>query len=154
MGVGQLDLDYPCAQCFELFDGGLDDPGDDAIEPRAEELLGQTDPEPGERGVETTMASYLVGLAVSQLFYGPISDRFGRKPPLYFGFALYALGAAGCALAASMPALNAARDTAVITVTPRNGPQDEHTRALVDRLRREVIPAALRDTGATAVEGA
>ena len=53
----------------------------------------------GVRGVETTMAAYLVGIAVSQLFYGPISDRFGRKPPLYFGFALYAMGAAGCALA-------------------------------------------------------
>ncbi len=63
----------------------------------------------GVRGVETTMASYLVGLAVSQLFYGPISDRFGRKPPLYFGFALYALGAAGCALATSMPALTLMR---------------------------------------------
>jgi DHA1 family bicyclomycin/chloramphenicol resistance-like MFS transporter len=63
----------------------------------------------GVRGVETTMASYLVGLAVSQLFYGPISDRFGRKPPLYFGFALYALGAAGCALATSMPALTLLR---------------------------------------------
>jgi MFS transporter, DHA1 family, multidrug resistance protein len=63
----------------------------------------------GVRGVETTMAAYLVGIAVSQLFYGPISDRFGRKPPLYFGFALYALGAAGCALAASMPALTLMR---------------------------------------------
>lgn len=63
----------------------------------------------GVRGVETTMAAYLVGLAVSQLFYGPISDRFGRKPPLYFGFALYALGAAGCALAPSMPALTLMR---------------------------------------------
>ena len=63
----------------------------------------------GVRGVETTMAAYLVGIAVSQLFYGPISDRFGRKPPLYFGFALYALGAAGCALAASMPALTMMR---------------------------------------------
>jgi DHA1 family bicyclomycin/chloramphenicol resistance-like MFS transporter len=63
----------------------------------------------GVRGVETTMASYLVGLAVSQLFYGPISDRFGRKPPLYFGFALYALGAAGCALATSMPGLTLMR---------------------------------------------
>src|SRR5688500_11153173 len=63
----------------------------------------------GVRGVETTMASYLVGLAVSQLFYGPISDRFGRKPPLYFGFALYALGAAGCAFATSMPALTLMR---------------------------------------------
>jgi MFS transporter, DHA1 family, multidrug resistance protein len=59
----------------------------------------------GVRGVETTMAAYLVGIAVSQLFYGPISDRFGRKPPLYFGFVLYALGAAGCALATSMPVL-------------------------------------------------
>ena len=63
----------------------------------------------GVRGVETTMAAYLVGIAVSQLFYGPISDRFGRKPPLYFGFALYALGAAGCALASSMPALTLMR---------------------------------------------
>ena len=63
----------------------------------------------GVRGVETTMAAYLVGLAVSQLFYGPISDRFGRKPPLYFGFLLYALGAAGCALATSMPGLTLMR---------------------------------------------
>ena len=63
----------------------------------------------GVRGVETTMAAYLVGIAVSQLFYGPISDRFGRRPPLYFGFALYALGAAGCALAGSMPALTLMR---------------------------------------------
>jgi DHA1 family bicyclomycin/chloramphenicol resistance-like MFS transporter len=63
----------------------------------------------GVRGVETTMAAYLVGLAISQLFYGPISDRFGRKPPLYFGFALYALGAAGCALATSLPSLTLMR---------------------------------------------
>ena len=63
----------------------------------------------GVRGVETTMAAYLVGIAVSQLFYGPISDRFGRRPPLYFGFALYAIGAAGCALASSMPALTLLR---------------------------------------------
>lgn len=56
----------------------------------------------GEHGVERTMASYLVGIAIGQLFYGPISDRFGRKPPLYFGFVLYALGALGCAFASSM----------------------------------------------------
>lgn len=63
----------------------------------------------GVRGVETTMAAYLVGLALSQLFYGPISDRFGRKPPLYFGFALYSLGAVGCALAGSMLTLTLMR---------------------------------------------
>jgi len=58
-----------------------------------------------EHGVERTMAGYLIGIALGQLFYGPISDRFGRKPPLYFGFALYAIGALGCALATSMTML-------------------------------------------------
>jgi DHA1 family bicyclomycin/chloramphenicol resistance-like MFS transporter len=59
----------------------------------------------GERGVERTMASYLIGLAVGQLLYGPISDRFGRKPPLYFGFIVYTVGAIGCALSTSMTML-------------------------------------------------
>jgi DHA1 family bicyclomycin/chloramphenicol resistance-like MFS transporter len=58
-----------------------------------------------ERGVETTMAAYLIGLAIGQLFYGPISDRYGRKPPLYVGFGLYALGSLGCALSTSMSML-------------------------------------------------
>jgi RND superfamily putative drug exporter len=51
------------------------------------------------------------------------------------------------------PTLNPAKDTAVITVTPRRGPQDEHTRALVDRLRADTIPAAVNGTGATAYVG-
>jgi DHA1 family bicyclomycin/chloramphenicol resistance-like MFS transporter len=55
-----------------------------------------------EQGVERTMAAYLVGVTIGQLVYGPLSDRFGRKPPLYFGFVLYALGAMGCALATNM----------------------------------------------------
>ena len=55
-----------------------------------------------ERGVERTMAAYLVGLALGQLLYGPISDRVSRKPPLYFGFTVYTIGAVGCALAQNM----------------------------------------------------
>jgi RND superfamily putative drug exporter len=51
------------------------------------------------------------------------------------------------------PVLNPAGDAAVITVTPRHGPQDDATRALVDRLRAETIPAALEDSGATAYVG-
>jgi RND superfamily putative drug exporter len=51
------------------------------------------------------------------------------------------------------PTLNRARDTAVITVTPRRGPQDDATRALVDRLRADAIPEALDGTGATAFVG-
>ena len=58
-----------------------------------------------EQGVERTMAAYLVGVTVGQLVYGPLSDRFGRKPPLYFGFVLYALGAMGCAFASNMSML-------------------------------------------------
>ena len=58
-----------------------------------------------ERGVERTMASYLLGLAIGQLFYGPVSDRFGRKPPLYFGFALFCVGSVGCMLAQNMTML-------------------------------------------------
>jgi DHA1 family bicyclomycin/chloramphenicol resistance-like MFS transporter len=58
-----------------------------------------------EDGVERTMATYLVGIALGQLFYGPLSDRFGRKPPLYWGLTLYTLGALGCALSANMSML-------------------------------------------------
>jgi DHA1 family bicyclomycin/chloramphenicol resistance-like MFS transporter len=56
-------------------------------------------------GVERTMAAYLLGLALGQLVYGPLSDRFGRKPPLYAGLALYVIGSFGCALSASLATL-------------------------------------------------
>jgi DHA1 family bicyclomycin/chloramphenicol resistance-like MFS transporter len=61
------------------------------------------------RGVEVTMAAFIIGLAVGQLFYGPISDRFGRKPPLYIGFAVYMIGALGCALSVNMTMLTVMR---------------------------------------------
>jgi DHA1 family bicyclomycin/chloramphenicol resistance-like MFS transporter len=63
----------------------------------------------GQRGVEGTMAAYLLGVACGQLFYGPLSDRFGRKAPLYAGFTLYSIGALACALASSMHMLTLAR---------------------------------------------
>lgn len=63
----------------------------------------------GESGVEQTMASYLLGLALGQLVYGPLSDRFGRKPPLYAGLLLYVIGSVGCSIASSMGVLTAMR---------------------------------------------
>ena len=55
------------------------------------------------------ITAYVIGTAVGTLVYGPVSDRFGRKPALYGGFFLYALGAAGSALSPSLGAMFASR---------------------------------------------
>jgi DHA1 family bicyclomycin/chloramphenicol resistance-like MFS transporter len=48
-----------------------------------------------------TVSFYLLALAVSQLIYGPLSDRHGRKPVLLAGIALYVAGSLGCAVSSS-----------------------------------------------------
>src|SRR5260221_8861520 len=58
-----------------------------------------------EGHVQLSLASFFLGLATGQAFYGPISDRFGRKRPLYAGLALFTMASAGCALAASIDTL-------------------------------------------------
>jgi MFS transporter, DHA1 family, multidrug resistance protein len=55
--------------------------------------------------VQYSLASYFVGLAVGQIFYGPITDRYGRKKPLYFGMILYGLASLGCATATNVEEL-------------------------------------------------
>jgi DHA1 family bicyclomycin/chloramphenicol resistance-like MFS transporter len=55
--------------------------------------------------VELTLASFFIGIALGQLFYGPISDRFGRKPPLYIGLVLFTLASVGAATSNSIEAL-------------------------------------------------
>lgn len=55
--------------------------------------------------VERTLAAYLIGLALAQVFYGPMADRFGRKPPLLVGLTLFMIASLGCALAGSVEAL-------------------------------------------------
>ncbi len=59
--------------------------------------------------VQFTIASYLFGFAAGQIVYGPVSDRFGRKPVLLAALALYGLGTFGCALTQSIGALTAMR---------------------------------------------
>ena len=56
-----------------------------------------------------TLPAYFMGLAIGQLIYGPISDRIGRKKPLYFGMALYAIASLLCMLAPDHWSLIAAR---------------------------------------------
>ncbi len=47
----------------------------------------------------------MLSLAVAPLIYGPVSDRFGRKPVVAFGVALFVLASLACAVAQSLPAL-------------------------------------------------
>lgn len=60
-------------------------------------------------GAEFTLASFFIGLALGQVVYGPLSDRFGRRKPLLAGFTLYFLASLGCAMADSVPVLVAWR---------------------------------------------
>lgn len=55
--------------------------------------------------VEFTLASFFVGLMLGQLFYGPFSDRFGRKPPLTVGLLLYITASLGAASSQSLEQL-------------------------------------------------
>jgi DHA1 family bicyclomycin/chloramphenicol resistance-like MFS transporter len=47
--------------------------------------------------VQLSLTSYLIGIALGQLLYGPLLDRFGRKNPLYVGLLVYVLATIGCA---------------------------------------------------------
>ncbi|MEZ4849829.1 MAG: MFS transporter [Bacteroidia bacterium] len=46
-----------------------------------------------------------VELAVGQMIYGPLLERFGRKRPLYVGLVIYAMASLGCAMAGSVEQL-------------------------------------------------
>jgi len=59
--------------------------------------------------VQLTISSYLVGFAMGQIIYGPISDRLGRKPVLLVAIVIYGLGSVLCATTRSIDALIAAR---------------------------------------------
>ncbi|RYE24231.1 MAG: Bcr/CflA family efflux MFS transporter [Sphingobacteriales bacterium] len=59
--------------------------------------------------VSLSLSSYFVGMAVGQLLYGPLLDRFGRKRPLYAGLVLYILATAACLLSRSVEVLIAFR---------------------------------------------
>lgn len=63
--------------------------------------------EPNDR--QTVLTSYLLGFAAGQLLYGPLSDRFGRKPMLLIGLAIAAVATVVCSTAQSFDVLLAAR---------------------------------------------
>lgn len=61
------------------------------------------------QAAQLTMTLYLVGFAVGQLAYGPISDRIGRRPAMLAGVAIFVLASVAAALAISIEMLIIAR---------------------------------------------
>lgn len=59
--------------------------------------------------VANTLPAYFLGLALGQLIYGPLSDRIGRKAPLYLGLTLYVLASLLCVFVSNEWSLIAAR---------------------------------------------
>jgi DHA1 family bicyclomycin/chloramphenicol resistance-like MFS transporter len=52
--------------------------------------------------VELSLSSFFIGLALGQLIYGPLSDRYGRKKPLLAGMAVYFVSSFACAYSTSI----------------------------------------------------
>lgn len=59
--------------------------------------------------VQQSLMAFMLAFAIGQLIYGPISDMFGRKPPLYAGIAIFLVGTIGAAFAPSIEWLVAFR---------------------------------------------
>lgn len=58
---------------------------------------------------QATLAAFFAGMAIGQVFYGPASDRFGRRPPLLIGIGLFIVASTVCAVAPNIETLIAAR---------------------------------------------
>ncbi|HYG39773.1 MAG TPA: multidrug effflux MFS transporter [Cytophagales bacterium] len=55
--------------------------------------------------IQLSLTSYLIGVSLGQMIYGPLLDRFGRKVPLYIGLLIYIFTSLGCAVTNSSDAL-------------------------------------------------
>lgn len=55
--------------------------------------------------VQLSLTSYLIGISVGQLLYGPLLDKYGRKKPLYIGLFIFVLASFGCGYTASIETL-------------------------------------------------
>lgn len=58
-----------------------------------------------EATLQLTLTFFMLGLSISHVFYGPLSDRVGRKPPLMFGVGLSIIGSIFCFMAPSTTVL-------------------------------------------------
>jgi MFS transporter, DHA1 family, multidrug resistance protein len=64
--------------------------------------------------VQLTMVTFLLGYALGQSLYGPLTDRFGRKPPLYASLLLFIVSSLGCAASPSIGIMSVFRSLQAI----------------------------------------
>jgi len=81
--------------------------------------------------VQLTLSVYMYGWGAAQLLAGPLSDRFGRRPALLGGLAVFVVASVACALSTTVTMLIAARavqavSMAMIAVVPRAVVRDMH----------------------------
>ncbi|MBU3848250.1 MAG: multidrug effflux MFS transporter [Candidatus Acinetobacter avistercoris] len=62
-----------------------------------------------EGAIQLSLMTFFVGLMLGQLFYGPLSDKFGRKPMINLGLIIFIIGSIGCAFAENVTQLHALR---------------------------------------------
>jgi len=81
---------------------GLSAMGIDILLPGLSNIRAAYDLAPDSTQVSLIITVYLFGLGTGQVFFGPIADRFGRKPAVLIGLGVFASGAIGSALAPTL----------------------------------------------------
>lgn len=82
--------------------------------------------------VQMSLTAFFIAMAVGQVVYGPLSDMWGRKRPLYIGLVLFAVASIGCGLARNIETLITLRFVQGVgacagLVVPRAVVRDMHT---------------------------
>lgn len=91
-----------------------------------------------------TLMSFFIAFGLCQLLYGPASDVFGRKPPLYFGLGIFGVASLGCAMAPTIEWLIALRflqgvGAAAVMSIPRAVIRDRYTGHEATRLMSTIM---------------
>jgi MFS transporter, DHA1 family, multidrug resistance protein len=93
---------------------------------------------------QATLMVFFVAFGICQIAYGPVSDMFGRKPPLYAGLSLFVAGSIGCVFCPTIGWLIGFRfiqgvGASAVMVIPRAVIRDLHTGLEATRLMSLVM---------------
>jgi MFS transporter, DHA1 family, multidrug resistance protein len=83
--------------------------GIDVLLPAFDEIRSDLGMASGSTAVTGLVTTYFLGLAIGQLGYGPVADRFGRRRALFIGYAVYGAGAVLTALSPNLGVMLASR---------------------------------------------